>query len=412
MLFRSIGEKSIEALRTFSAPSQHAPDGRSYGEAIAAAGRGEVPGIAPRARSALAGVAAVVDRLRDRLATLDLPELLDAVFTETGLRAHLASEGPEGEERWQNLLELRGISSRFLELSPLDALDRFLEETALVADQDQIASGVERVTLITLHAAKGLEWPTVFISGLSEGLFPHSRAIVDHEQMEEERRLCYVGITRAKRRLVLSYAIRRGWGDGDGAPSRFLDEIPPELLEVDDAAAHGGGGETTFGRGRVRGFRTARTALGGGGAWRDGSGAAGTAADGSYAPTRDLSARRNAFAAGARSGSLAIPRGDDDGIDALPEDEVPTTIPIGRVPPWLAGRPRGGGSSDAATAAGIAPDVAATGPAPEVRTVAPARPRIPGERYYRDGDRVRHARFGDGIVVTSDRKSTRLNSSH
>ena len=158
----------------------------------------------------LAGVAAVVDRLRDRLATLDLPELLDAVFTETGLRAHLASEGPEGEERWQNLLELRGISSRFLELSPLDALDRFLEETALVADQDQIASGVERVTLITLHAAKGLEWPTVFISGLSEGLFPHSRAIVDHEQMEEERRLCYVGITRAKRRLVLSYAIRRG----------------------------------------------------------------------------------------------------------------------------------------------------------------------------------------------------------
>ena len=99
--------------------------------------------------------------------------------------------------------------------------------------------------------------------------------------------------------------------------------------------------------------------------------------------------------------SLAIPRGDDDGIDALPEDEVPTTIPIGRVPPWLAGRPRGGGSSDAATAAGIAPDVAATGPAPEVRTVTPARPRIPGERYYRDGDRVRHARFGDGIVVTS-----------
>jgi DNA helicase-2/ATP-dependent DNA helicase PcrA len=399
---RGIGEKTVELLRAYAAPNPSAPDGIAYGAVIAAAGRGEVPGLMPRAKSALASVAAIVDRLRDRVATLDLPELLDAVYGDTGLRAHLASEGPEGEERWQNLLELRGISSRFLELAPLDALDRFLEETALVADQDQLDTSAERVTLITLHAAKGLEWPTVFISGLSEGLFPHSRAIMDHEQMEEERRLCYVGITRAKRRLVLSYAIRRGWGDGDGAPSRFLDEIPPELLEIDTDAAERGDGETSFGRGRVRGFRSERSALGGGGAWREGSGAAGTAADGSYAPTRDLSARRNAFAAGARSGSLAVPHGDDDGIDALPDDEVPTTIPIGRVPPWLAGRSGGAAGSGAATSGRVTPaDAPAAAPTPIVRTVAPARPRIPGERYYRDGDRVRHARFGEGIVVTS-----------
>jgi DNA helicase-2/ATP-dependent DNA helicase PcrA len=80
---------------------------------------------------------------------------------------------------------LRGIAGRFLELEPLDALDRFIEETALVADQDSLEEGTERVTLITLHAAKGLEWPTVFISGLVEGLFPHSRALMDEEQMEE-----------------------------------------------------------------------------------------------------------------------------------------------------------------------------------------------------------------------------------
>jgi hypothetical protein len=152
----------------------------------------------------------------------------------------------------------------------------------------------------------------------------------------------------------------------------------------------------------VRGFRSERSALGGGGAWREGSGAAGTAADGSYAPTRDLSARRNAFAAGARSGSLAVPHGDDDGIDALPDDEVPTTIPIGRVPPWLAGRSGGAAGSGAATSGRVTPaDAPAAAPTPIVRTVAPARPRIPGERYYRDGDRVRHARFGEGIVVTS-----------
>jgi DNA helicase-2/ATP-dependent DNA helicase PcrA len=136
-----------------------------------------------------------------------------------------------------------------MELAPLDALDRFVEDTALVADQDAFDGDAERVTLITLHAAKGLEWPTVFISGLTEGLFPHSRALMDQEQMEEERRLCYVGITRAKRRLSLSYALRRGWGDGDGAPSRFLAEIPEELLDVandDDPRADG---ETRFGRG-------------------------------------------------------------------------------------------------------------------------------------------------------------------
>ena len=116
--------------------------------------------------------------------------------------------------------------------SPDDALDRLLEETALVADQDSYEGEADAVTLITLHAAKGLEFPVVFIAGLEEGLFPHNRALDDEKELEEERRLAYVGITRAKRRLFLSHAWRRAtWGGGGmSVPSRFLMEIPAELM--------------------------------------------------------------------------------------------------------------------------------------------------------------------------------------
>ncbi len=305
---RGIGDKTIELLRAAAAPSVNAPDGTPFGHVIAAAGRGEVAGVNTRARNSLAGIADVISRLRDRIAAVTLPELLDGVYSESGLRAHLASEGVEGEERWANLLELRGISGRFMELAPLDALDRFVEDTALVADQDAFDGDAERVTLITLHAAKGLEWPTVFISGLTEGLFPHSRSLMDQEQMEEERRLCYVGITRAKRRLSLSYALRRGWGDGDGAPSRFLAEIPEELLDVandDDPRADG---ETRFGRG----FRSARAGFAGGESWREGSGTPG-APSGAFRPGRDLEARRRAYSAGARCRHAAAPLGRAQG---------------------------------------------------------------------------------------------------
>jgi len=402
---RGIGEKTVDLLRAASAPSADAPDGVPYALVVAAAGRGEVPGIGPRARSALAGVSEIIGRLRTRAPLTPLPELLDAVYGETGLRAHLVAEGVEGEERWQNLLELRGIGGRFLELAPLDALDRFLEETALVADQDKYEAGSDAVTLITMHAAKGLEWPVVFISGLTEGLFPHSRALMDQDEMEEERRLCYVGITRAKSRLYLSYALRRAWGEGDGAPSRFLDEIPPELLESandDDPRS------SSFGRGVDRavgrGFRAARAGIGGGGAWREGSGPVGSG-EGEFQPSRDLAARRRAFAAGARSGSLQVP---DEGVDELPDDELEGhdagLQPVGRVPAWLAGRfKRPAAGAGSAPRAGTGSGGAAAASAPAAGHAPTARPpvRLPGERAYADGDRVRHAHFGEGIVVTS-----------
>ena len=206
------------------------------------------------------------------------------------------------------------MTTRYDDLSPDDALDRLLEETALVADQDSYAGDSDASTLITLHAAKGLEFPVVFIAGLEEGVFPHSRALDDDKELEEERRLAYVGITRAKRRLFLSHAWRRAtWGMGQmSVPSRFLFEIPAELMEGPRLDQDDGAGEDRAARststscsgadGRRR-FGTPIRA--GGGAYLAGSGRPGAPPPGEpFRPSRDLGARRDAFAAGAPSGSL------------------------------------------------------------------------------------------------------------
>ena len=344
---RSIGDKTIEVLRQFAGQRQ-----TSFWAAIEAGGAGEL-GLQPRTRSALAEFAEIIRRLRARIGILPLPELLDVVLESSGYRAMLADGSEEGEERWANLLELRAVTTRYDDLSPEDALDRLLEETALVADQDAYAGDKDATTLITLHAAKGLEFPVVFIAGLEEGVFPHARALEDEQQMEEERRLAYVGITRAKRRLFLSSAWRRAtWGSGQAnVPSRFLLEIPEELmvgprLRRDDTDSQVDDGpldlDLVFGRRATR-FGTPIRA--GGGAYRQGSGRPGAPATGTrFQPSRDLGAKREAYAAGAPSGSLNVP-----------------------APP----RP------------------------------IHNRPVVPGERQFRDGDRIRHGKWGDGIVVSS-----------
>src|SRR4029077_20026298 len=125
----------------------------------------------------------LVRAMRARIGVLPLPELLDAVLERSGYRAMLADGSEEGEDRWNNLLELRSVTTRYDDLEPEDALDRLLEETALVADQDAYEGEADAVTLITLHAAKGLEFPIVFIAGLEEGVFPHSRALDDEHEL-------------------------------------------------------------------------------------------------------------------------------------------------------------------------------------------------------------------------------------
>jgi DNA helicase-2/ATP-dependent DNA helicase PcrA len=377
---RGIGDKTLEELRRAAAAVGPNGEATTYWAAIVAGSEGQLEALGGRARGALSGFVTLVARLRTRIGVLALPELLDAVLEESGYRAMLADGSEDGEERWANLLELRSVTTRYDDLTPDDALDRFIEETALVADQDSYEAGAEAVTLITLHAAKGLEFPIVFIAGLEEGVFPHSRSLDDEKQLEEERRLAYVGITRAKKRLFLSHAARRAtWGQGGlSVPSRFLFEIPaalmtgPRLERGDDFDDDVGqvDPDMVFGRGRSSRLGTP---IRSGGAWRAGSGQPGSPRAGEqFRPSRDLGARRDAFSSGARSGSLQIPsgRGDAGGREAG----------AGPSDPWAEGSAR---------------------PATPPRPTPAARPHVPGERLFRDGDRVRHARFGDGIVVTS-----------
>jgi DNA helicase-2/ATP-dependent DNA helicase PcrA len=138
----------------------------------------------------------------------------------------------EGQVRWENIMELRTVARDYADLPVETALTTFLEEVALVSDVDNLDEQVDAPTLLTLHAAKGLEFPVVFIVGLEENLFPHSRSMDDPEQMEEERRLCYVGLTRAKERLFLIHTFRRTiYGESEiRQPSRYLSDIPPELI--------------------------------------------------------------------------------------------------------------------------------------------------------------------------------------
>ncbi|MFL5711726.1 MAG: ATP-dependent helicase, partial [Chloroflexota bacterium] len=324
---RGIGDKTIETLRAAAARE----GGTTWG-AIEAAVNGEIAGLASRTRNSLTDFAILVRRLRGRVGVLPLPELLDEALEASGYRAMLADGSEDGEERWANLLELRAVTTRYDDLAPDDALDRLLEETALVADQDSYEGDADAVTLITLHAAKGLEFPVVFIAGLEEGLFPHSRALDDEKELEEERRLAYVGITRAKRRLFLSHAWRRAtWGMGQASvPSRFLLEIPAELM---DGPQLGGSDDRdldldlVFGARRTSRFGT--PVRGGGPAYRQGSGRPGAPAAGeTFRPSRDLVARREAFDDGARSGSLGRPiRAWDDDLDAAPGPPPPAKAP-------------------------------------------------------------------------------------
>ncbi|UCH86815.1 MAG: UvrD-helicase domain-containing protein, partial [Dehalococcoidia bacterium] len=154
-----------------------------------------------------------------------LSDLLDAIIARADYRRYLLEDFPDGEERWENVRELRTVASQYDELAPTEALARFLEDAALITDIDEYDEKADAVTLITLHAAKGLEFPVVFIVGMEEGLLPHMRSYDDPAQMEEERRLCYVGMTRAQERLYLVRAFRRTFG-GHNPPSRFLADIP------------------------------------------------------------------------------------------------------------------------------------------------------------------------------------------
>ena len=189
-----------------------------------------------RVSGALGGFTRLVDDMDKAVRGLDLFEQVDHVIHGSGLIEHYKAEkGERGEARVENLQELVSAARGFQpeDLQGMTPLSAFLSHAALEAGEGQAQEWEDCVQLMTLHSAKGLEFPLVFICGLEDGLFPHERSSEDLEGLEEERRLCYVGMTRAKQELYLSYAeSRRLHGmDNYGVPSRFLREIPPELVQ-------------------------------------------------------------------------------------------------------------------------------------------------------------------------------------
>ncbi len=185
-----------------------------------------------RARNALIGFGSIIKDIAADSDNMDLLDIIDAVLDRSGYRRWLLEQSERGEERMENIQEFRASARDFLHLGRAEALTAFLESVSLVADVDSMEDKTDAITLITLHQAKGLEFPVVFMVGMEEGLLPHSRSVDDPTQLEEERRLCYVGVTRAKERLYLLRAFRRGFrgGSDPGTPSRFLLDIPQELL--------------------------------------------------------------------------------------------------------------------------------------------------------------------------------------
>ncbi|GAB7145569.1 DNA helicase PcrA [Mycobacterium riyadhense] len=240
---RGIGDRAEACVAVYAENT-----GASFSDALQAAAQGKVPMLNSRAEKAIAGFVEMLDELRGRLDD-DLGELVEAVLERSGYRRELeSSTDPQELARLDNLNELVSVAHEFStdqanaaalvpeneDIPDTGVLAAFLERVSLVADTDEIpehSAGV--VTLMTLHTAKGLEFPVVFVTGWEDGMFPHMRALDDPTELSEERRLAYVGITRARQRLYVSRAIvRSSWGQPMLNPeSRFLREIPQELID-------------------------------------------------------------------------------------------------------------------------------------------------------------------------------------
>ncbi len=238
---RGIGEVTLRRLRASAT-------GRNETLLQAAALPEEVVDLTPRARKGLSGFAAMVERWSGLLGEVDVAEIARMVVTESGLLQAFQDEGtPEAIARWDNVQRLLSHVAEYAERQPEGTLDEYLQEISLLSDLDNHVETDERVTLMTIHAAKGLEFRVVFLPGLEEGLFPIGQTGSDPDELEEERRLFYVAVTRAKERLYMSNCERRyRFGElSYPTASRFLNEIDDEHLEFNAMAT----GRSTAGRG-------------------------------------------------------------------------------------------------------------------------------------------------------------------
>jgi DNA helicase-2/ATP-dependent DNA helicase PcrA len=240
---RAIGKKTLADLDTWAAslgvPLYAALQLLAQAEGEGDEGETISHPFASRARNALLAFVELLDELVRARQEQDLVELIDLLLDRSGYRDYVRDGTPEGEDRWANMLELRTVARDYAELPGEEALTTFLEEVALVSDVDDLEEQASAPVLLTLHSAKGLEFPGVFIVGLEEGILPHSRSMDDPDSLEEERRLCYVGVTRAKEQLYLIHTFRRTlYGESElSTPSRFLLDVPPTLVEGRSPAA-------------------------------------------------------------------------------------------------------------------------------------------------------------------------------
>ncbi len=346
-----------------------------------------VEGLTSRARTQVTRFHELLASLRGQLAEGDgVADLLDSALDASGYLAELrASDDPQDATRVENLAELHSVASDFQAANPDGTLADFLERVSLVADSDQLPQAADlaamsegeraaavaaeeqgQVTLMTVHTAKGLEFPVVFVTGLEDGTFPHSRALAEDVDLAEERRLAYVALTRARRRLyVTRAAVRSAWGAANAMPaSRFLDDIPAETMEwkriassMDALRGGGTGWGSSWGEG---GFGARRGSYGG----RGGSGGS-EADDDDFAPPIGAGRRR-----GERTGKL--------GRVETPKDRAEA-----RRAKRLAARGKpvrlGGGGEATADAGSEALPAAVAG--------------------LKAGDQVRHTSYGVGAVV-------------
>lgn len=225
---RNIGATTMEHVAAYAEAQ-----GISLFEALSSTD--EIP-VTKRAKASLENFAAMIFDLLNDIEGKDVLSLIETVIKQTGYGDMLDKEAehdPQGESRKENVGEFLSVAKDYMDSNPEGNLQDFLENVALVSDVDDFESSDSKVTLMTLHAAKGLEFPVVFLTGLDEGLFPHSRTLMDPVQVEEERRLAYVGITRAERQLYVTNAVTRTMYGRISAymPSRFLAEIPPQFME-------------------------------------------------------------------------------------------------------------------------------------------------------------------------------------
>jgi DNA helicase II / ATP-dependent DNA helicase PcrA len=321
------------------------------------------PGLGKAAKAALALFAELMADLTNAIDELNLPELLDRVAERSGYGPELRASADGELDRWANVLELRRVAEDYSEIETHTALELFLENVALVGGADTTQSGEngtlvqeqqsDAVTLITLHAAKGLEYPVVFIVGMDEGSLPHARSVDKPDQLEEERRLAYVGFTRAMQRLYLVRAYRRSFfGESHTTePSRFLEDIPSRLLTNPGVNTREPGGLRT-----------------------------------------QAGARDN------RRGSYEDEYNQDRGSSSY---ESGRTFGSGRPGAQSQRRPAG---NPAPPARGPARPAAYSAPAapPTQPAVPPPEPPRPRGQQYKPGDKVRHNIFGGGIILKSE----------